>query len=92
VRRDAWTPGVLILNSYGGFVKQFEVALNPERLRAMNLALTDIFDASNATMKYRQCLHRQKSNRLFHQGIGQVKTLEDIEKIVVKTNPSEFPF
>ncbi|MDD4429767.1 MAG: efflux RND transporter permease subunit, partial [Paludibacter sp.] len=45
VRREMLgTPGVADINSYGGFVKQYEIAINPERLRGMNLTLTDIFD------------------------------------------------
>ena len=46
VRREMLgTPGVADINSYGGFVKQYEIAVNPERLRGMNLTLTDIFTA-----------------------------------------------
>jgi Putative silver efflux pump len=46
VRREMLgTQGVADINSYGGFVKQYEIAVNPERLRSMNLTLTDIFGA-----------------------------------------------
>src|SRR5512138_139591 len=46
VRREMLgTQGVADINSYGGFVKQYEIAINPERLRGMNMTLTDIFDA-----------------------------------------------
>src|SRR5674476_231035 len=46
VRREMLgTPGVADINSYGGFVKQYEIALNPERLRGMGVTVTDIFQA-----------------------------------------------
>jgi len=46
VRREMLgTPGVAEINSYGGFVKQYEISINPERLRSMNLTLNDIFQA-----------------------------------------------
>jgi len=42
VRREMLgTSGVADINSYGGFVKQYEVAINPERLRGMNLTLNE---------------------------------------------------
>ena len=93
VRREMLgTPGVADINSYGGFVKQYEIAVNPERLRGMNLTLTDIFTAleknnENTGSSYID----KKPNAYFIRGIGLVKTLEDIEKIVVKTSSSGVP-
>src|ERR1035437_9424044 len=59
VRREMLgTSGVADINSYGGFVKQYEVAVNPERLRGMNLTLTDIdrkstrLNSSHANISY----------------------------------------
>ena len=44
VRREMLgTAGVADINSYGGFVKQYEIAVNPERLKGLNLTLTDNF-------------------------------------------------
>ncbi len=41
VRREMLgTPGVADINSYGGYVKQYEVAVNPDRLRGMDLTLS----------------------------------------------------
>jgi heavy metal efflux system protein len=93
VRREMLgTPGVADINSYGGFVKQYEIAVNPERLRGLNLTLTDIFVAleknnENTGSSYID----KKPNAYFIRGIGLVKTLEDIEKIVLKTSSSGVP-
>ncbi|HEY3370257.1 MAG TPA: CusA/CzcA family heavy metal efflux RND transporter [Prolixibacteraceae bacterium] len=93
VRREMLgTPGVADINSYGGFVKQYEVAVDPERLRGMNLSLTDIFEALEKNNENTGSAYIDKKPKAyFIRGIGLVKTLEDIEKIVVKTNPSGIP-
>jgi cobalt-zinc-cadmium resistance protein CzcA len=93
VRRELLgTSGVADINSYGGFVKQYEIAVNPERLRGMNLSLTDIFDALKKNNENTGSAYiDKKPTAYFIRGIGLVKTLEDIEKIVVKSNPSGIP-
>jgi heavy metal efflux system protein len=93
VRREMLgTPGVADINSYGGFVKQYEIAVNPERLRGMNLTLTDIFDALERNNENTGSAYiDKKPNAYFIRSIGLVKTIDDIEKIVVKTNESGIP-
>ncbi len=93
VRREMLgTPGVADINSYGGFVKQYEIAVNPERLRGMNLTLTDIFGALEKNNENTGSAYIDKNpNAYFIRGIGLVKTLDDIEKIVVKSNSSGIP-
>jgi cobalt-zinc-cadmium resistance protein CzcA len=93
VRREMLgTPGVADINSYGGFVKQYEIAVNPERLRGMNLSLTNIFEALEQNNENTGSAYiDKKPNAYFIRGIGLVKTIEDIEKIVVKSNASGIP-
>jgi len=93
VRREMLgTSGVADINSYGGFVKQYEVAINPERLRSMNLTLTDIFEALERNNENTGSAYLDKKpTAYFIRGIGLVKSIEDIEKIVVKNNPSGIP-
>ena len=93
VRREMLgTPGVADINSYGGFVKQYEIAVNPERLRGMNLTLTDIFDALQKNNENTGSAYiDKKPAAYFIRGIGLVKTLDDIGKIVVKSSPSGIP-
>jgi len=84
-RQMLGTPGVAEVNSYGGFVKQYEIAVKPERLRAMNLSLTDIFEAlENNNENTGSAYIDKKPEAYFIRGIGLVKTLDDIENIVVK--------
>jgi cobalt-zinc-cadmium resistance protein CzcA len=93
VRREMLgTPGVADINSYGGFVRQYEIAVNPERLRGMKLTLTDIFNAlENNNENTGSAYIDKKPNAYFIRGIGLVKTIDDIEKIVVKTSTSGIP-
>lgn len=46
VRRElSGIPGVVEINTWGGHLKQYEVALNPEQLTAMNVSISSIFEA-----------------------------------------------
>ena len=93
VRREMLgTPGVADINSYGGFVKQYEIAVNPDRLRGMNLTLTDIFDALERNNENTGSAYiDKKPTAYFIRGIGLVKSLDDIENIVVKNNEAGIP-
>lgn len=93
VRREMLgTAGVADINSYGGFVKQYEVAINPERLRSMNLTLTDVFQSLERNNENTGSAYiDKKPTAYFIRGIGLVKSLEDIEKIVVKSNSAGMP-
>ncbi len=93
VRREMLgTPGVADVNSYGGYLKQYEVAVNPEKLRSMNLSLTDIFDALEKNNENTGGAYIDKNpNAWFIRGIGLATSLEDIEKIVVKNSSQGIP-
>jgi len=91
-RQMLGTPGVADINSYGGFVKQYEIAVNPERLRSTNITLTDIFDALERNNENTGSAYiDKKPTAYFIRGIGLIKSIDDIEKIVIKTNPSGMP-
>lgn len=82
----AGTEGLAEVSGWGGYVKQYEVALDNERLNAQNITIPEIFTAleknnENTGGSYIE----QRSNAYFIRGLGQVKTLGDIEKIVIKS-------
>jgi len=86
-RQLAGTPGVAEINSFGGFVKQYEVAVNPDRLRSMNVTIKNIFDALAANNQNTGGAYIEKEhNTYFIRSVGLVKTLGDVEKIVVKNS------
>lgn len=93
VRREMLgTPGVAEINSYGGYVKQYEIAVIPDQLRGLNLTLTDIFNALERNNENTGSAYIDKNpNAYFIRGIGLVKSLEDIGKIAIRNNDSGIP-
>jgi len=77
-------PGVADVVSWGGGIKQYQVTIDPARLRAYNLTLKQVFDAvaannSNAGGSY----IRQGEYALMVRGIGLILSTQDIENLVV---------
>ena len=81
------TPGIAEVNSFGGQLKQYEVAVNPDRLRAMGVSIPEIFTALEKNNQNTGGAYiDKKPNAYFIRGIGLVSSLEDIKKIVVKNS------
>lgn len=78
-------PGVIDVNSLGGFVKQYQVLVDAFKLRKYDLALHQVFDAvaKNNTNAGGNILERD-AQKLIVRGVGLIKTLSDLESIVVK--------
>lgn len=80
------TPGIVEVNSFGGQLKQYEVAVNPERLRAMDVSIPEVFAALEKNNQNTGGAYiDKKPNAYFIRGIGLVTSLEDVENIAVKT-------
>jgi len=79
------TPEVIDINSMGGYVKQYQVLVEPGMLRKYNLTLRDVFDAvaSNNANAGGNILEKH-AEKYIVRGIGLIRSLEDVEKIVVK--------
>ena len=78
------TKGLAEVSAWGGYVKQYEVAVNNDQLNAFGLTVIDIYNAleknnANTGGSYIE----QQNSAYFIRGLGQVKTLTDIEKIVI---------
>jgi heavy metal efflux system protein len=79
------TPEVIDVNSMGGFVKQYQVLVEPAMLRKYNLTLHDVFDAvANNNANASGDILEKHAEKYIVRGIGLIRTLEDIERIVVK--------
>ena len=80
------TPGVAEVSGWGGYVKQYEVAINTDQLNASGVSVSEVFEAlqrnnANTGGSYIE----QNSNQYYIRGIGVVKNLEDVANITVKT-------
>lgn len=79
------TPGVAEVNSFGGLLKQYEVAVNPYRLKAMNVTIAEIFSALGKNNENTGGAYiDKKPNAYFIRGIGLIGSMEDIKNTVVK--------
>jgi len=86
------TPGIAEVNSFGGELKQYEVAVNPDRLLAMGVNVTDIFSALEKNNENTGGAYiDKKPNAYFIRGIGLISSFSDIENIMVKSNPNGIP-
>ena len=77
-------PGVSDVISWGGGIKQYQITLDPARLRAYNITLKQVFDAvaaNNANAGGSYIPWGQYA--LTVRGIGMIQSTRDIENIVV---------
>ncbi|MEG0761637.1 CusA/CzcA family heavy metal efflux RND transporter [Chryseobacterium sp.] len=81
------TEGVAEINGFGGELKQYEVAVNPNRLKAMGVSVSDIFIALEKNNQNTGGAYiDKKPNAYFIRGIGLATSLEDIKNISVKNS------
>jgi cobalt-zinc-cadmium resistance protein CzcA len=79
------TPEVADINSHGGFVKQYQVLVDPDRLKKFDLTLREVFESvarnnSNAGGN----ILEQHAEQYLVRGVGLIQNMQDIEEIVVK--------
>jgi cobalt-zinc-cadmium resistance protein CzcA len=77
-------PGVVEVNTWGGYLKQYEVAINTAQLNAMSISAHDVFRAleSNNGVAGGAYIEKNKQS-YFIRGEGLIKSIADIENIVV---------
>ncbi|WP_449245619.1 efflux RND transporter permease subunit [Desulfobacca acetoxidans] len=78
-------PGVTEVNSYGGHVRQYQVQIDPDKLRGYDLTLNQVFHAlarnnSNAGGN----ILKQGNEQALVRGLGLMQTIQDIEEVVLK--------
>ena len=79
------TPGVAEVNTLGGSLKQYEIAINPDKLKSMNTTIAEIFDALEKNNENTGGAYiDKKPYAYFIRAIGMVDGIDAINKIVVK--------
>ncbi|WP_242203621.1 CusA/CzcA family heavy metal efflux RND transporter [Aestuariivivens insulae] len=85
-RQMAMVPGVVEVNAIGGKIKQYEVAVDPNDLKAIGLTISDVFEVLRDNNQNTGGAYIEKSHQAnFIRGEGLVRNLEDIKNITVKT-------
>ena len=85
-------PGVAEVAGIGGFQKQYQVTIDPNRLQSYKLSIMDVADAikkSNNEMGGR--LIEWSGTEFMVRGKGYVKSTAELDKVVVKTNEKGTP-
>ncbi len=84
-RQTAMLPGVVEVNSFGGHVKQYEVAVNPDKLRSMNISISEVFEALKNNNQNTGGAYIEKNHQAnFIRGEGLMRSLDDIKNTLVK--------
>ena len=89
-RQFAMVPGVVEVNSIGGKIKQYEVAVDPDHLRSMDVTISEVFNALTSNNQNTGGAYIEKNHRAnFIRGEGLVTSINDIENIIIKNE--KFP-
>ncbi len=79
--------GVVEVNTWGGYLKQYEVAINPGKLKSMGVSIIEIFNALEKNNNVAGGAYIEKENQsYFIRGDGMAKSIDDIKSIVVKND------
>lgn len=86
------TKGVADVSSFGGQVKQYEIAINPSRLKSMQVNVQDVLLALQKNNQNTGGAYiDNKPNAYFIRTEGLVNGMQDIENMVVKLTPNGMP-
>ena len=79
------TPGVADVSGFGGLLKQYEIAVDPDRLRSVGVTITDIFTALQQNNQNTGGAYiDKKPNSYFIRSDGLVRSPDDIANIVIR--------
>ncbi|QQS09072.1 MAG: efflux RND transporter permease subunit [Phycisphaerales bacterium] len=78
-------PGVSEVASIGGFVKQYQIDLNPDKMRAHRVTMMDVYDAvRKSNIDVGAKVVEKSGVEFFIRGLGFVKSIEDLERVVIR--------
>lgn len=84
--------GVAEVTGFGGISKQYEVAIDPDRLKAMNVTIPEVFTSLEKNNENTGGAYiEKKPNAYFIRGIGLMKNIADIENTLIKKQANGIP-
>lgn len=90
-RQLSGIPGIVEINSFGGYLKQYEVAVDPDALYSLNITIGEVFEALNRNNQNTGGSYIEKINKAYYiRSEGMIGKKKDIERIVI-TNRGGIP-
>ncbi len=90
-RQLSGIPGIVEINSFGGYLKQYEVAVDPDTLYSLNITIGEVFEALNRNNQNTGGSYIEKINKAYYiRSEGMIGKIKDIERIVI-TNRGGIP-
>ncbi len=84
-RQMSLVPGVVEVNAFGGKIKQYEVAVQPEELKAIGMSIAEVFSALQQNNQNTGGAYIEKNHQAnFIRGEGLARNLDDIRQMVIK--------
>ena len=79
--------GVNDVNSWGGFMRQYHVSVDPDRLLAYNVTIKDVFDAlAHSNANFGGSILEKGAEAFTVRGLGRFRNEDDIRNVVIKSN------
>ncbi|GAB3971565.1 CusA/CzcA family heavy metal efflux RND transporter [Spirosoma terrae] len=86
------TPGVADVSGFGGLLKQYEIAVDPDRLRSVGITITDLYTALQQNNQNTGGAYiDKKPNAFFIRSDGLIQSPSDIADIVIRLNNQGLP-
>src|SRR5574344_1148774 len=83
-RQLSGIPGIVEINSFGGYLKQYEVAVDPDALYSLDITIEDVFNALSMNNQNTGGSYIEKVNKAYYiRSEGMIHSLKDIGRIVV---------
>ena len=83
-RQMSGIPGIVEINSFGGYLKQYEIAIDPDALSALHITIADVFDALAANNQNTGGSYIEKNAKAYYiRSEGMIGSKKDVEKVVV---------
>lgn len=90
-RQLSGIPGIVEINSFGGYLKQYEVSVDPDALYSLNITISEVFEALSRNNQNTGGSYIEKTDRAYYiRSEGMIDNLKDIEQIVI-TNRGGIP-
>lgn len=83
-RQLSGIPGIVEINSFGGYLKQYEVAVDPDVLYSLNITIGEVFSALSRNNQNTGGSYIEKNADAYYiRSEGMIGSLDDIRQIVV---------